>query len=115
MKKSILLCALFLIFSLKANLLDKSKEKFTLFSQTETQRDSLTFSISPNPLKTQRLFIHSSGSGEKHIEIYNVLGEKKFETQTHEESIILENLETGIYVFYLKQDNQKRYKRLVIH
>ena len=81
----------------------------------ETQRDSLTFSISPNPLKTQRLFIHSSGSGEKHIEIYNVLGEKKFETQTYEESIILENLETGIYVFYLKQDNQKRYKRLVIH
>jgi hypothetical protein len=60
MKKSILLCALFLIFSLKANLLDKSKEKFTLVSQTETQRDSLTFSISPNPLKTQRLFIHSS-------------------------------------------------------
>jgi hypothetical protein len=115
MKKSILLCALFLIFSLNANLLDKSKEKFTLVSQTETQSDSLTFSISPNPLKTQRLFIHSNGSGEKHIEIYNVLGEKKFETQTYEESIILENLETGIYVFYLKQDNQKRYKRLVIH
>jgi len=43
MKKSIILCALFLIFSLKANLLDKSKEKFTLVSQTETQRDSLTF------------------------------------------------------------------------
>jgi len=115
MKKSILLCALFLIFSLNANLLDNSKEKFTLVSQKETQRDSLTFSISPNPLKTQRLFIHSNGSGEKHIEIYNVLGEKKFETQTYEESIILENLETGIYVFYLKQDNQKRYKRLVIH
>lgn len=43
------------------------------------------------------------------------MGEKKFETQTYEESIILENLETDIYVFYLKQDNQKRYKRIVIH
>ena len=115
MKNSIILCALFLIFSFKANLLDKSKEKFTLVSQKETQKDSLTFSISPNPLKTKRLYIQSSGSGEKHIEIYNVLDEKKFETQTYEESIILENLETDIYVFYLKQDNQKRYKRPVIH
>ncbi|MGI9541586.1 MAG: T9SS type A sorting domain-containing protein [Flavobacteriaceae bacterium] len=66
-------------------------------------------------MKNTKAFIHSSGSGEKHIEIYNVLGEKKFETQTHEESIILEDFETGIYVFYLKQDYQKRYKRLVIH
>tara|TARA_Y100000389_G_scaffold203574_1_gene252411 strand:+ start:1186 stop:1317 length:132 start_codon:yes stop_codon:yes gene_type:complete len=43
------------------------------------------------------------------------MGEKKFETQTYEEFIILENLENGIYVLNLKQDNQKRYKRIVIH
>ena len=42
-ENTIILCTLFLIFSLKANLLDKSKEKFTLVSRKETQRDSLTF------------------------------------------------------------------------
>jgi hypothetical protein len=34
---------------------------------------------------------------------------------TYENAIILDRLETGIYLFYLKQGEQKGYKRLVIH
>jgi hypothetical protein len=115
MKNIITLCICLLALTAHANWLNKLKKNLLIVEQIETDPDSLDFTIFPNPLKNQRLFIERSGSGEKHIEIYNVLGEKKFETHTYEDAIMLNELETGIYVFYLKQDDQKGYKRLVIH
>ena len=112
-----ILLPFFILFSLTvlANRQDYFKQKTNPIIQNRIEIDTLKFSIFPNPIKDQRLFIDSNGMGEKHIEIYNVLGEKKFETHTFEEAIFLNNLEKGIYLFYLQQDNQKRYKRLIIH
>lgn len=76
--------------------------------------DSLILNIYPNPLKNNRLFIKSSAEGIKHIQIYNVLGEKKYETQTYEDHILLDELTTGIYIFKLEQEGQKVLKRLII-
>ena len=80
----------------------------------EIQEDRLKFSIFPNPLKDQILFINSSSTAEKHIEIYNVLGEKKFEIVTTNESIFLGDLPSGIYIFKLNQNGMNGLKRLVI-
>jgi|UPI000591841B hypothetical protein len=104
-----------IVLSAQANWRSNFKLKGLPIEQTKKSSDSLKFSIFPNPLKEQRLFIESNGSTEKHIQIYNVLGEKKFEMHTYENAIILDRLETGIYLFYLKQGEQKGYKRLVIH
>lgn len=79
-----------------------------------TQSDSLQFSIFPNPVKDKILNIESASNSIKHIEIYNVLGEKKLEIDTYENIIFLEKLNTGIYVFVLKQEGRKGLKRLVI-
>jgi len=112
MKNIITLCICLIALFAYAN---KLKNKLIPLELFETDPDSLDFKIFPNPLKNHRLFIESNGSGEKHIEIYNVLGEKKNEIHTYEDAILLSELETGIYVFYLKQDGKKGYKRLVIH
>jgi hypothetical protein len=80
----------------------------------EIQEDRLKFSIFPNPLKDQILFINSSSTAEKHIEIYNVLGGKKFEIVTTNESIFLGDLPSGIYIFKLNQNGMNGLKRLVI-
>jgi hypothetical protein len=115
MKNIITLCICLIALFAHANELNKLKNKLIPLELFETDPDSLDFKIFPNPLKNHRLFIESNGSGEKHIEIYNVLGEKKIEIHTYEDAILLSELETGIYVFYLKQDGKKGYKRLVIH
>ena len=81
---------------------------------TTNQQDRLEFSIFQNPLKDQRLFIQSACYQEKHIEIYNVLGEKKYEIITTNESILLGELPSGIYIFKLEQNGMKGLKRLVI-
>ena len=76
--------------------------------------DSLKFTIFPNPLKNKILNIESSSNAMKHIEIYDVLGEKKYINDTYEDRIFLDELNTGIYIFLLEQEGQKGLKRLVV-
>ena len=85
-----------------------------LSSTMHFQQDDLQFSIFPNPIKNQTVYIQSSSNAEKHIEIFNVLGEKKFETFTTNESIFLGELPPGIYIFRLEQESKFGLKRLVI-
>lgn len=80
----------------------------------KTQQNSLQFSIFPNPVKNERLYIKTNSSAEKHIEIFYVLGEKKLEVDTYNESIYLGELPSGIYIFKLEQDGKNGLKRLVI-
>lgn len=80
----------------------------------ESYTDSLRFSIFPNPVKDKILYIESSSNALKHIEIYNVLGEKKLELDTYDNKVFLEKLDTGIYMFLLKQEDQKGLRRLVV-
>ena len=79
-----------------------------------SELDTLQLNIYPNPLKNSRLFIESSAKGIKHIQIYNVLGEKKFETHTYDDYILLDQLTTGIYIFKLEQEGHKGLKRLIV-
>lgn len=76
--------------------------------------DSLKFTIFPNPLKNKILNIESASQAIKHIEIYNVFGEKKYIMDTYEDRIFLDELNTGIYIFLLEQEGQKGLKRLVV-
>ena len=89
-------------------------DAYKLEHLTNPQQDSLQFSISPNPVKDQILFIKTQSRAEKHIEIFNVLGEKKFETYTTNESIFLGELSPGIYIFRMQQEGKSGLKRLVI-
>jgi hypothetical protein len=79
-----------------------------------TQQNGLEFSIFPNPVKNERLYIKTNNSAEKHIEIFNELGERKLEVFTFNESIYLGELPSGIYIFKLEQDGKSGLKRLVI-
>lgn len=83
-------------------------------SLENNQQDKLEFSIFPNPVKNQTLYISSLSRAEKHIEIFNVLGEKKFESFTTNERIFLGELPPGIYIFRLEQEQKFGLKRLVI-
>ena len=105
---------LFIIF---LSAIDSPIYSFNAFREIpfkNTQSDSLQFSIFPNPVKDKILNIESASNSIKHIEIYYVLGEKKLEIDTYENIIFLEKLNTGIYVFVLKQEGRKGLKRLVI-
>ena len=78
------------------------------------KKKSLVFTLFPNPVKNKILFIESSSEALKHIEIYDVLGTMKFSSETYENRILLDELKTGIYIFVLRQDDQKGLKRLII-
>ena len=105
---------LFIIFLSAIDSPIYSFNAFLKISPQNTQSDSLQFSIFPNPVKDKILNIESTSNSIKHIEIYNVLGEKKMEIDTYENIIFLEKLNTGIYMFLLKQEGQKGLKRLVV-
>lgn len=107
---SLLFCmSLFMVFP--ASIIRQTKAWSELKVETA---DSLKFTIFPNPLKNKTLNIESSSDALKHIEIYDVLGEKKYINDTYEDRIFLDELNTGIYIFLLEQEGQKGLKRLVV-
>lgn len=78
------------------------------------QQDPLDFSVYPNPVKDQRIFIKTSSDSEMLLSIYNILGEKKLEIRTKNKSVFLGTLGSGIYLLKLEQDYKTGLKRLVI-
>lgn len=115
MKYIFTLLVIISFFLLQANTVSQREPvRFDLIQKNTIQNDSLSFQIYPNPLKDNRLYIISTGSGEKHIEIFNVFGEKVVEAFTNEESLQLDGLTPGIYLFLLHQDGQKGLERLVV-
>ena len=82
--------------------------------QMKIQQEPLQFTVYPNPVKDNRLFINSKSNAEMHLKIYNILGEKKFETTTKNKIIFLDMLQPGIYILKVEQNQKTGLKRLVI-
>ena len=105
---------IFSLFTLILYADEFKRHDLDLNSLESIQQDNLQFSIFPNPIKNQTVNIKSSSNAEKHIEIFNVLVEKKFETLTTDKSVFLGELPPGIYIFRLEQESKFGFKRLVI-
>ena len=83
-------------------------------TNTNNISEKLAFEIFPTPLRNGRLEIKSESDFIKKIEIYNVLGEKVYETSTYLNVLELFSLQTGIYMLRLTQGDRSGIKRLVV-
>ena len=109
-------CLLFFLFlsSLTYAQTQPSSSALSPYSNTTETSGKLEFEIFPTPLRNGRLEIKSESDLIKKIEIYNVLGEKVYETSTYLKVLELFNLQTGIYMLRLTQGDRSGIKRLVV-
>ncbi|BAO75909.1 hypothetical protein WPG_1679 [Winogradskyella sp. PG-2] len=73
-----------------------------------------TFKIYPNPTNTGIVNIASSNSDEMNIQIFDMLGKQVKNATISNNSIDVSNLNTGIYLVKITQNNASTTKKLVI-
>jgi hypothetical protein len=71
--------------------------------------------VYPNPVANGKLFISSANSSEKQVAIYNLLGQKVYNTKTSNNSEInISQLAKGAYILNITEDGASESKKLMI-
>jgi len=86
-------------------------------ASTETfskPQQKLSLKVSPNPFQSGKLYLQSNFNTPKHIEIFNVFGEKVADISTLEDAIELNDLKKGIYLLRLNQSGESITQRLIV-
>ena len=83
-------------------------------SFNDLSENKLIFHLYPNPYTGGKLNIILSPTRLKNIIIFNILGEVVFQTSTYDNYVVLNNLNTGIYIVKIKQEGQQGLSRLVV-
>ncbi|BAO75910.1 T9SS type A sorting domain-containing protein [Winogradskyella sp. PG-2] len=76
--------------------------------------ETTNFSLYPNPTNTGIVNISSSNSDEMNIQIFDMLGKQVKNATISNNSIDVSNLNTGIYLVKITQNNASTTKKLVI-
>ncbi|WP_138432857.1 T9SS type A sorting domain-containing protein [Winogradskyella algicola] len=84
------------------------------YSLSTNSFENTTFSIYPNPTNTGIVTITSSNSDVMNVQVFDILGKQvKNETLIHN-TLNVSNLNTGVYILKITQNNATTTKKLVI-
>ncbi|MGQ7947361.1 T9SS type A sorting domain-containing protein [Flavobacterium sp. WC2509] len=70
--------------------------------------------VYPNPVSNGTLNISSANNSEKEVAIYNILGQKVFQTQTTSGAINVSSLGKGGYLLKITEDGKSETKKLIV-
>ena len=73
-------------------------------------------SIYPNPINSLKTYIYitSKLNSNKHVEFYNVLGKQIFTTRLTGKELNISNLDKGVYILKITENNVSETRKLVI-
>lgn len=73
------------------------------------------FNVYPNPVKNGKISISTKSSLEKNVVIYSILGSVVYQKTVHaNETINVHNLNTGMYLMQVEEDDKVSVKKIVI-
>ena len=84
------------------------------FSQNQTKGDIDGFKLYPNPTTNSKIFINTKNNAHKKIYIFDVLGTKVLETTILGKELNLSNLDKGVYILRVIENNKLATRKLVI-
>jgi hypothetical protein len=70
--------------------------------------------IYPNPVTQGVVYIATDSNQTKEIVIYDVFGAMKLRTTIDQEALYLQNLEAGIYVIRVTENNRTSTRKLIV-
>ncbi len=70
--------------------------------------------IYPNPVTQGVVYIATDSNQTKEIVIYDVFGAMKLRTSLDQEGLYLQNLEAGIYVIRVTENNRTSTRKLIV-
>ena len=105
---------LYILFSLFISVSGIAQEK----KNTTTKTDGIEgLQIFPNPVSNGRIYISTDqNSNSREVEIYDMLGKKVYEVTLYgnNKEINISNLNPGIYLIKVKENNTSATRKLVI-
>lgn len=84
--------------------------------QSPIEKNIEGLSIYPNPVNMGQNFIYitSKLSSIKHIEFYDVLGKRIFDTKITGRELNISNLNKGVYILKITENSKSETRKLVI-
>lgn len=105
---------LYILFSFFISISGIAQEK----KNNTTKNDGIEgLQIFPNPVTTGRIYISTDqNSNSREIEIYDMLGKKVYEITLYgnNKEVNISNLNSGIYLIKVKENNTSATRKLVI-
>ena len=72
------------------------------------------FKLYPNPVTDGKVYISTSENGPKQIAIYDVLGTQVLDTRISGNELLLTDLDAGVYVLRVYQNNKVATRKLIV-
>ncbi|CAM4295080.1 T9SS type A sorting domain-containing protein [Zobellia roscoffensis] len=87
---------------------------FCYGQEPRSNGDIKGFKLYPNPVTNGKVYISTSETSPKQILIYDVLGTQVLETKINGEELYLSNIDAGVYVLRVYQNNKVATRKLII-
>jgi len=87
---------------------------FSYGQEAKVNGDIEGFKLYPNPATDGKVFITTSENTPKRIAIYDVLGTQVLETKIFGKELLLNDLDAGMYVLRVYQNNKVATRKLII-
>jgi Secretion system C-terminal sorting domain len=68
----------------------------------------------PNPVSSGKVYITTKNDEDKEIEIFDVLGKKVFQTILSSRELNVSNLNSGVYIIKIKEEEITATRKLII-
>ncbi|HZJ19052.1 MAG TPA: T9SS type A sorting domain-containing protein [Pricia sp.] len=88
---------------------------FSYGQNAPTNGDIDGFKLYPNPATEGKVFISTSENSPKQISIYDVLGTQVLETSISGNELLISELDAGVYVLRVYQNNKMATRKLIVN
>ena len=87
---------------------------FSYGQETQSNGDIKGFKLYPNPVTNGKVYISTNDNAPKQVLIYDVLGTQVLETKINGNELYLSDLDAGVYVLRVYQNNKVATRKLIV-
>lgn len=87
---------------------------FGLSVKAQSSSGIVGLSVYPNPVVDGRVYISSNNNTDKEILIYDLLGKKVLQTVISNKELNISNLNPGVYIIRISEENQSATRKLIV-
>ncbi|NNC69272.1 MAG: T9SS type A sorting domain-containing protein [Flavobacteriaceae bacterium] len=87
---------------------------FSYGQDARTSSDIDGFKLYPNPVTDGKVYISTTENAPKQIAIYDVLGTQVLETRISGTELLLNDMDAGVYVLRVYQNNKVATRKLIV-
>ena len=103
-----------ILFVLILNSFGFAQERKSDYKPVSMSQKSEQLNFYPNPVSNGKIFISSSTTSNRLIEIYDVLGKSVFSVHSSSKEINISSLLPGVYIIKLKENETILTRKLVV-